>query len=462
MADGPGWTVGPPGPPSGPPRSHVVLVIVLALSALGLVTATALLLLRSEPQAPPAAAPGSEVSVGTPAPSDDPTPPSPAPSAAASEPPRPLGRSIDLTQIAEQVAEIRQLELRKPLNSRLVEEAALANKVSELAFSEQDPQETRDTEQLLIALRLAPPDIDLGAIVESLYREQILGLYVPEEATLYVRRRGADSPAQRMTTAHEITHALQDQAFDLVRLQADAEDDDDAALAMLSLIEGDAVLTQQLWAQRHLSAEEIAAAAAEVAGGDSLGTAPDYLRESLFFPYAKGGLFVAELYRNGGSDAVDDAFADPPTSSEQILHPERYRERDDPVAVALRVRPGPGWRRASTYQFGEFDLEQLLQPLGDETAAAAAAGWDGGTVRSWSGDDGTAVAASLVFDSDEDAAQACDALPQWYGEVAAGVATGEAMYQGDRDHLSLRCEGTRVLFGLAPSPQTARKLTAAP
>lgn len=463
MADRPSWTAGPSDPPpSGSPRSHVALVIVLALAALGLIAATAVLLLRPDPGAPQVAAPQSEVAAQTPPASEAPSP-TPGPSDEPSQRPRrPLGRAIDLIEIAEQVAEIRRLELRKPLKSRLVEEAALADKVSELAFAEQDPAEIRDTEQLLIALRLAPPAIELAEIVESLYREQILGLYVPEEATLYVRQRGTDSPAQRMTTAHEITHALQDQVFDLVKLQEDAEGDDDAALAMLSLIEGDAVLTQQLWAQRHLTAEEIAQAAGEASGGDTLSEAPDYLRESLFFPYAEGGRFVADLYRTGGQDAVDDAFADPPTSTEQILHPERYRDRDDPVSVPVRVRPGRGWQVASTYQFGEFDLLQLLQPLGNQTAAAAAEGWDGGTVRSWSNGGDTAVAASLVFDSNEDAVQACDAIPQWYDAVADGESTGTDTYRGDRDHLALRCDATRVHFGLAPSPQTARKLTAAP
>ena len=427
---------------------------------MGVVIAIAAVLLRPGAQ-PRIAAPPSE----TPAPASSPTPPSTpsAPAPTPSEgPARPLGRPVDLTQIARQVAEIRGLALRTPLRSRLVEPAALADKVSDLAFSEQDPDETRDTEQLLIALRLAPPEVDLAGIVESLYREQILGLYVPEEQTLYVRRRGTDSPAQRMTTAHEITHALQDQAFGLVKLQDEADKDDDASLAMLSLIEGDAVLTQQLWAQEHLSAEEIAEAAGEATGGDSLDAAPAYLRASLFFPYDKGGLFVADLYRTGGFDAIDAAFVNPPTSTEQILHPDRYRSGDDPVDVPIRVRPGARWRRASTYQFGEFDLDQLLQPLGADEAAAAAQGWDGGSVRSWSAGDDVAVAAHLVFDSDEDAGQACEALPQWYASAAEGTAIGAGIYRGDRDHLALRCDGTRVLFALAPSPETARMLTRAP
>lgn len=459
MADGSSWTAGfPDSPPPGPPRSHVIFALILGLTAVGVVIAIAAVLLRPGADPPPVAAPPSTSPVPTPTP-----PPTPTPSHTSSQPPaEPLGTPVDLTEIARQVAEIRNLELRKPLRSRLVEPAALADKVSDLAFSEQDPVETRNTERLLVALRLAPPDVDLAGIVESLYREQILGLYVPEEETLYVRRRGTDSPAQQMTTAHEITHALQDQAFGLVQMQDEAAKDDDASLAMLSLIEGDAVLTQQLWAQEHLTADEIAEAAAEATGGASLDAAPAYLRASLFFPYAQGGLFVADLFSNGGHDAIDTAFEDPPTSTEQILHPDRYRDGDDPVDVPIRVRPGAGWRRASTYQFGEFDLDQILQPVGADTAAEAAEGWDGGTVRSWTAGDDTAVAAHLEFDSEEDAAQACDALPQWYASAADGTAIGSDTYRGDRDHLALRCAGARVHFALAPTPETARDLAPAP
>lgn len=379
------------------------------------------------------------------------------------KPPKPIGQPIDLTDLAEQVSQVRALELRRDdLDSRLVSEEALADKISAIAFEEQDPGEVADTERLLIALRLATPDVQLASILEDLYREQILGLYVPEEHTLYVRSRGGGSPAERMTIAHEITHALQDQTFDLVNLQAEYEHDDDASLALLSLIEGDAILTQQLWAQRHLSADEMQDAAADAGSGDALARAPDYLRESLFFPYSTGGLFVAQLYREGGFDAVDAAFLDPPTSTEQIMFPDRYRDDDEPVKVTVEVRPGDGWRKAASYEFGAFDLDQLLQPLGDSTASEAADGWSGGAVRSWTRGNRTAVAAVLRFDSDDDAAQACAALPRWYVEVASGINIGDGTYQGDRDHFAFRCIGDGVHFALASRPETARKLTSAP
>ena len=441
------------------------LVVFLVLCVFALAGATVVTIrnsLSSDPQAAPTAAPSSETAgrdtVRTPAPKDK----KPRKREKPKKPPKPIGTPTDLSDFARQVAELRDLELERDLNARLVGSGALADKISDIAFSEQDPEEIEETEQLLVALRMAEPDVGLAEIVEDLYREQIIGLYVPEEATLYVRRRGGGSPAERITTAHEITHALQDQAFDLVKLQAEHEDNDDASLAVLALIEGDAVLTQQLWAQRYLTSDELGQVAEESTGGEALDRAPDYLRNSLFFPYQDGGLFVAELYRKGGFSAVNEAFRDPPTSTEQIMYPDRYLEGDDPVPVKIEGHPGSGWKKAARYDFGAFDLDEMLQPLGAATASDAAEGWGGGAIRSWTRGDMTAVAAMLRFDTAEDAAEACDALPRWYAEVASAQPTGSGTYTGDRDHFAVRCFEDEVHFGLAPTAETTRKLTAAP
>lgn len=377
--------------------------------------------------------------------------------------PKSVGQPVELTGIAKQVAAIRELPLQRKLRSRLLTEGALADKISELAFSEQNPQEVADSERLLVTLRLAEPDVDLAGILEDLYREQVLGVYVPEERTLYVRKRGASSPAQKTTTAHEIAHALQDQAFNLFQLQSRYERQADASLAVLSLVEGDAVLTQQLWAQKYLTSEEQQEAMSDSGGGgEALARAPQYLRDSLFFPYVRGSFFVGDLYRAGGFAAVDEAYRNPPTTTEQILHPERFRDRDEPVEVHVTGRPGAGWKKASKYAFGEFDVRAMFGALGSGTAANVGEGWDGGEVRSWSKGSSTAVGGVLEFDTQEDALEACTALPKWYAEVADGREVDAGLYRGDRDHLRVLCAPDGLSFGLAPSAQTARRLAAAP
>jgi hypothetical protein len=438
---------------SGPPRRHVVLVVALATAALLTLAALAAIALtpRAGPDGDALSAPPSEGSgAGPPEPAAEST------EAAASRP----GRRITLDDLAEEVARIRELPLQRRLRARVVSQEALGRKVSDLAFSELDAAEVAADERLLTALRLAPPDIDLAGILEALYREQILGLYVPEERTLYVKGgRDRASAAQRITSAHEITHALQDQSFDLVALQESVEDDSEASLALLSLIEGDAVLTQQLWSEQHQTPAQRQEALRDTStGGEALATAPEYLRNSLFFPYQHGVTFVLELYRAGGFAAIDAAYANPPTTSEQILHPDKYLAGEGADAIRTPRRPGPGWRRDATYPFGEFDLQQMMLAVGPAQATVVSEGWGGGEIRSWRRDGRTAVALALSFDTAQDAAEACDAMPRWYAQVAGGRRVEQDLYAGDRDHLAVDCTGEQVFAGLAEEPALARRL----
>ncbi|MDP8970554.1 MAG: hypothetical protein M3N52_08720, partial [Actinomycetota bacterium] len=383
--------------------------------------------------------------------------------AAAPEPTTPLpGAPADFSLLAVQVSAIRGLPTPGPLNARVVDGDSLADKVTALAFAEQDPETLESDRRLLVALRLAPEHLDLVALLRELYREQILGIYVAEEKTLYVRGAPQDlSPLGESTAVHEVTHALQDHAFGLVRLQDIEEEKADAALALLALIEGDAVLTERLWSQQHQTAQERAEAQAEVASGSvaALARAPSYIQQALLFPYLEGEAFVRSLHASGGYAAVDAAYARPPATTEQILHPEKYVAGEGSTAVALPDAAGPGWSDGPTYTFGEFDVDGLMAPLGGLAAQEVAAGWAGGGVRSWQRGSDTAVAITLAFDSAHDAAEACAAVPQWYRQVAGAPASapGSAV-RGDRDVMAFHCPGTQVRVGLAPDPQTARRV----
>ncbi|MGH3665997.1 MAG: hypothetical protein ACRDU8_07925 [Egibacteraceae bacterium] len=446
-----------------PPRCGLGPAVVILLLTAALGGGVAFLLAadsRGDPSAPTPSEAASEPAAGTPTAS-----PTQAATAAPSEPSDPpqgrRGQPADVSELAEQVAEIRGLGLRRKVRARVIAPARLADKVSELGFAETDADRTEADERVLVTLRLAEPDLDLRDLLEDLYREQVLGVYVPEEKTLYVRASADQlSPAAKVTTAHEITHALQDRAFDLTDLRSHSAGDSDAGLATLSLIEGDAVLTGQLWAQRHLSSDEQGQAGAEVQGdaNEMLARTPDYLRNALFFPYTRGTAFVQHLYAAGGFEAVDAAFDNPPTTTEQILHADAYRAGEEAADVPDAGRPGARWERAETYEFGEFDVGELFRPLGSGVATEAAEGWGGGEATLWTRGRRSAVAVSLTFDSDSDADEACDAVPAWWAEVADSRPVGDGVQAGDGDHLAWRCDGHRVVLGVAPGPAAARRL----
>ena len=159
-------------------------------------------------------------------------------------------------------------------------------------------------------------------------------------------------------------------------------------------IEGDATLLMSQWLQEslvgNLSPEELQQLLQDLneqSGGSTvLDSAPTIVRESLLFPYQQGQIFVQELYTAGGWPAVTAALSDPPTSTEQILHPEKYTgaTRDEPnlpERFDLTGALGGGWTTATTNTLGEFDLQVMLRDLGVPTAEANAAAAGIGGIR---------------------------------------------------------------------------------
>jgi hypothetical protein len=185
-----------------------------------------------------------------------------------------------------------------------------------------------------------------------------------------------------MILAHELTHALQDQNYDLTKLPLHQKDNDDLALATSALLEGDAtILMTDFYAQHAAQGKMLTDLLAMLTGQktEKLQAAPVFFRELLVFPYQAGQQFALALSFRGGYEALNRALADPPQSTEQILHPEKYfGERDHPVAVELPDLPTTEWRRIGNNVLGEFGIRTMLQThLRPAEAKIAAAGWGG-------------------------------------------------------------------------------------
>jgi hypothetical protein len=258
--------------------------------------------------------------------------------------------------------------------------------------------------------------------------------------------------------AHELTHALQDQHFDLKSLPLEQTDDDDLALASQCVVEGDAMLAMMAWTfhKRKSPADQVfsplVAKAAirsidikSLPGGKKLMTCPPYVRESLIFPYLAGLAFSFEVAGKTKSFApLDEALRNPPRSTEQILHPEKLdgEKRDDPQTLTLTdLAPalGDGYRLYYTNVLGEFGCRILFEnePAApkDETrsqarerkkaAETAAAGWDGDRFALYVKDGAPDVLVWIsTWDTPEDADQAYQAylaLPSGSLSVHKGV-----------------------------------------
>jgi hypothetical protein len=214
---------------------------------------------------------------------------------------------------------------------------------------------------------------------------------------------------EKVTYAHEFTHQLQDQHVDLESFGLDATDQSDLQVARLALIEGDAVSVQTSWMTSNLTPAELGEvlqAALDPQAVAALTRAPAFVRETALFPYEDGFAFVSGLYAS-----VDAAFADPPASTEQVIHPEKYEAREAPAVVTLPpvvAALGAGWSVAGEDTLGELILGIWLRAGGvpRPDSLAAAAGWGGDRLVILRGPDG-AVGVGIItaWDTAADAAE---------------------------------------------------------
>jgi hypothetical protein len=141
---------------------------------------------------------------------------------------------------------------------------------------------------------------------------------------------------QKPVMAHELTHALQDQHFNLRRFEKWPRGDSDAELAAHALIEGDATLAMTLYMARNpLVALAFSRSLTTGVATEQFNQAPRAMRESLIFPYMQGMEWATQLYKKGGWTMVSNAFTRLPLSSEQIMHAEKYFTYERPTKVTL-------------------------------------------------------------------------------------------------------------------------------
>lgn len=339
-----------------------------------------------------------------------------------------------LLDVARFVEQARGRPFREQVTVELLDDAAFRARLAQVDAPADAAVAAQ--QQLLEAVGAIPAGYDLVALSHQVNAEAVLGFYDPATGELVVR--GELTPFTRIVLAHELTHALDDQWYDLGAL-SDPETDDDAAYALAALVEGSAQVVEDAY-RDSLSAEERGAAAAEQQRDGErmdLATMPPDLYEGLTDVYTDGLAFVQAVLRAGGTAALDAAFASPPASSEQILHPERYRAGDAPITVAA---PPAGGTVTASGTLGEAGLLDLLD-LGVPPARArtAAEGWGGDHSLVWSSGTGWCLRVDVVTDTSADATELSDALQEW-GAERSGSATATPE---DRLVRFTACSGTR-------------------
>ena len=307
-------------------------------------------------------------------------------------------------------------------------------------YDREFPREAFDRlERFYVALDLLPADVDLQAVYLNLLNSQVAGFYDPDTETMNVipavgNDVGASlSFTEQVIYVHEFTHALQDQYFDLNSLMTpEIQSLPDQSLAVAALVEGDATATMTLYTQEVTTRNPLAALSMLIEGAQAGNLSlpagiPPILVSELLFPNTHGMNFILPLYKRGGWDAINGAYGQPPTTSEQVLHPEKYLAGEAAQAVTLddtSAALGAGWSEVWASALGEFYLRaHLATRLSSDEAEAAAAGWGGDQFRIYTDGTQTAWALRLSWDSFADS--------QEFNE--AYVRFGDARFNGSTD-----------------------------
>lgn len=328
-----------------------------------------------------------------------------------------------------------------PFKSEVLRDVTAREALKDVLLKEIDedstPEEFRADELGMKALGFLPLETNLKEVMIKIYSEEIAAFYDPKTKTMHLIKEpearvqkkpsllerllgktgGFDKDENKTVIAHELTHALADQNYDIDAMQKAIQDNDDQDLALSALIEGEATLTMigaQMEDWEGSAVINVPAANLDrvfsimtpllpMTSGKSLREAPAILAESMIFPYLRGMVFCAKLTNDGGWDALNAAYKRPPLSTEQILHPEKYSAKPDlPTTVDLgKLDPGAGWKELGRNVVGEMQTAILLRRQGGKSAAA---GWDGDRFAVFEGPEGKlGLVWFTTWDSEKDA-----------------------------------------------------------
>lgn len=339
-------------------------------------------------------------------------------------------------------------------------------------------EELRPLSRLGVAGGMLPAGTDLAMLAASFAAASAGATYSPlDRQILLLADSHGPEAANDSLLAHEFVHALQDQHFDLLKLLLVRPYNFDREEAAFAVVEGDAMNVQRrleagdAWTRRSL--DDVARAEdARFAGyRKEIGALfPPLLTETFIFRYRDGVRFVEAVRRKGGAAAVDELFRQPPASSEQVLHPEKYFAHEEPRAVTVDEQrfAAHGWHAVTATPLGEIGVRGLLLgALPAQAAARTAAGWGGDRAYLFDSADGaTLFVWPTAWDKTEDAEEffrGYNALCQRTGQLSASPDPKQMIWhEGDRVTL-VRRDGDNVIImrGTAADVQAAAPLAVA-
>jgi hypothetical protein len=379
-----------------------------------------------------------------------------------------------IARMLKRVQAARGLEAKRPVPGAVLDRSVLLARVKDHLARELPPEAIIDEGLALQLFGFLPTTFDYEAAEYQLLEDQLAGYYEPADATMYMAG-DLGEPEAEATLAHELVHALQDQRWDLGARCKYHPGEGDRSEAVSALAEGDATSAMfdvlvgpargpasALDIPDEVFAEQIRAGMDQGPGAG----APRIMRASLAAPYIYGTLFVHALRRKGGWASVDRAWDDPPVSTEQILHVDKWLLHEGPLPVAAppHVALGEGWKVADEDSEGELGTRLAFEQWMDAPKAAElAAGWGGDRGVLLTDAERVAFAWRLRYDADgaahSRAGAAFRGLRQALRSAAGKPATTDASFfcheRPDRGPLAVALSGDDLVVTLGPARRAA-------
>ena len=289
--------------------------------------------------------------------------------------------------VLQQMSELTGLAIKSSLKKQVISRPEVSKYISETLRSEMTPQEIHIQEATLQAFGLVAPDFNLEKFLISFYTEQAAGFYDPLRKTMFIAD-WVEPDMQRMVLSHELTHALQDQSYDLEKFLKADRDDDDASAAREAVVEGHATaaMIQEMIEPMKLevmpSLEPLMAPIIQqqLEEFPAFTKAPFFFRFQALFPYIEGIGFMQHGLQAGGWKRLSSLFDNPPRTTKEIFQPEVYFDKQPlpkvtlPQPAALAGVHGVSFLAENI--MGEMGYYALLgQLISEDEAKSVAPNW---------------------------------------------------------------------------------------
>jgi hypothetical protein len=274
-----------------------------------------------------------------------------------------LPTSAEVQQTLGELSAITGFPIKHPVAFESITREQINRYLQDRIKEATKPSELRAEELTLKKFGFVPRSFDLRKNTIDLLTEQAAAFYDFHRKKLFISD-WAQTSMRDVALIHELAHALADQSFSLEKFTKNVEQDSEKSLARQAVVEG-----QAMWLTTAVIARREGRSRAPADSGDNaepsgkypvFDEAPLYIRENLIFPYSAGERFQDAVYDKNQKESLTGVFRNPPVSSQQVLHPDKYFAHVAPTLPDLPKDPKK-FKRFAEGVMGELDHSVLLR-----------------------------------------------------------------------------------------------------